>query len=200
MIINEFPNNFFIIFLFLGFLFSHIISVGKDPHVQKLNDGNYIVVSSIGISFFDSTLSIENEDKFVSFQNVQDDNELSLSTTINQFSEEDGNYIIVLFQNNLYIFDSNEIILTKEENIPFIESNRIHSIISYNSSGNEYYFAIIYYIFPNFNFVKTTYNSYLNEIIFSAPIIYENRHCIGNSFSCQLMYYNNQNIINCIYL
>ena len=167
--------SFYLFFLFSGFLYySYIsISIGNFPQLKKLNNGNYIVISSTGIYFLDSTLTIKFNT--IDFDEpIYTDDSSTLSTTINQFSNEERNYIISLFKKNLYIFFLLLAFLTKEENISFINQENIYSIIPYGHSENEYYFSIIYIYKGETNdlyFIKGIYNSNLNEITFSEPYI-----------------------------
>ena len=97
IIISKFKYfySFYFFFLFSGFLYySYIsISIGNFPQLKKLNNGNYIVISSAGIYFLDSTLTIKFNN--IDFDEpIYTDDSSILSTTINQFSSEERNYII----------------------------------------------------------------------------------------------------------
>ena len=204
MMFNNIEKNFskFILYhlFILGFLFLTINchSIGEIPLVKKLNNGKYIVVSSKSILFLDPSL-------------INETNVLNISSfgngdirLIEQFSNEDDDYIIVMAQKDLYIFSQNENLLNKIENNSFINPDikyAYYSIIPYNHIENDYYFYIIYINSQesyNFYSVKGTFNSLSNLITLSEPFNFLT-DIYSYYFSCKLMEYNNQNIINCIY-
>ena len=198
--------SLYVIFLFSGLLNYYIISIsiGNYPQVKKLNNGDYIVISSTSIIFLDTTLTLEYTSKTINFENPIFTNDSStFSTTISQFSNEDGNFIIALIKNNLYFFSSEGTLIKIVENISFINQEEIYSIIPLGHSENEHYFSIIYInrcSTHDLYFIKGIYNSNLNEITFSEPHIFTDitSHTV-ESLSCQLMKYNDNIIINCIY-
>ena len=182
-------------YFFSGFLYYSIISIsiGNFPQIKKLNNGKYIVISSTGITVLDSTLSIES--KTINFDHpIFTEDSSIFSTIINQFSNDNGEYIIALFKNNLYIFSSDGTLSAKKENISFINLEKMYSLIPYGHYGNVFYFSIIY-INENESFdlcfIRGIYNSYLKEISFSEEIISGIITSIDSSYlSCILMKYN----------
>ena len=199
--------SFFLLYLFLffsGFLNCTInsISIGKNPFLKKLKNGDYILISSKGIIFLDETLSEELNN--INFGSDNDEN-LYFSTNVEEFYEEHNEYIIALYKNNLYVFSSDKTLLNKTENIGFINPYNCHSIIPYDYIDNELYFAIIFLeeeqSYLKFVFVNTIFNSVSNIIDFYEPVYFtpEELYFDFDSFSCKLIKNNTQNIINCIY-
>ena len=204
--LNTIKNNFrkynlyYLYLLGLLFLSINSHSIGKYPLVKKLNNGKYIVVSSTSILFLDPTLTIES-------------NVLNITNTenylkyIEQFSHDDGDYIIVLSKNDFYIFSQDETLLSTDKNNSLIYPNTVsifYSIIPYNHNENDYNFFIIFLsqdvAWLEFYFIESTFNSVSNTITFSEPIkFFISSQVNGKHFSCNLMKYNSQNVINCIY-
>ena len=167
-------------------------------------NGRYIVISSIGITFLDENLI--NESNNVTFDSEIKYNEVSLQTiNIEQF---DDGYIIVFFKStlyNIYIFASNETLISKTENISLTENREnylYYSLLPYGNSGNKYYFSLIYLLDDsNLKIMKGIFDIVSN--IISLEIVFNITAHISlsqYSFSCILMnYYNNEKVINCIY-
>ena len=205
----------FYILIFSSILFYSInsLTIGDFPYVKKLNNGRYIVISSRGIAFLDKNLI--NESHNITFDTEIIYNEISfLSTCIEQFPKEDDEndeydeYIIVFFRTNIYkyiyIFSSNETLISKTENISLNDDfnfYQYYSIIPYGHSVNEYYFSLIYQENHFLKIIKGIYDSTSNStslILFNSLEAYQMYYY--QAFSCILMsYYDNQKIINCIY-
>ena len=200
----------FIILLSIIFFYSNAkITIGNYPTCKILNNGKYLVISSTNITTTDSSFtSIINNMNFNStIYNTLDD---IYSTTIAQFSKEDNGYIIAIIKNDLYIFTDNGKYIKNVEDISFIEINQIYNIIPFGHLEKEYYFYIIYSnettdynTYNKLIFIKCIFNSLLNTIDFEDSISYSIK-VNGNlfsfySFSCKLMKYNNNKVINCIY-
>ena len=117
------------IILFLVFLTFNIFNciklpIGNNPYLKKLRSGHYMIISSTNITFYDDTFStIINSINFdepifsyelnYTFNSGRNKREFSniLSTTVEQFTKEDGNYIVGLINKNIYIFDKFERLL-----------------------------------------------------------------------------------------
>ena len=150
--------------IFFIILYCSIISITikQSPIAKKLNNGKYIVVSSIGISFLDEAL-IE-ESKHIPF----DDEINTRESIIEQFPIEDDGYIIIFLNNVLYFLSENETIINKVENITFNDNNNnFYSIVPYGHSLNEYYFALIFSNNEKLIYKKGIFNSISEDISFS---------------------------------
>ena len=115
---------------------------GKYPYVKRLNNGNYIIVSSSNITFTDQTLtkSLKNFNfKSEQYESIND----TVSTTITQFPAEDNGFILVIVVNILYIFSSKGDYLNSVKTS--IEYTKAPSFIMTNGHlNNTYYFTLIY--------------------------------------------------------
>ena len=171
------------------------ISLGQYPIVKKLNNGKYILISSIGIGFLDETLT--EESKIISF----DDEIETRETIIEQFSSEDGGYIIVFLKNDLYFFSENENLIKKVENITFDHNNEnYYSIVPYGHLLDDFYFALIFCNNEKLIYLKGTFDSTTDDIYFSDSSELDTTYTSYIMFfSCTLMNYNNKNVINCIF-
>ena len=105
--IQCFNNPIYKIILF-SILHCSIISfiAGGYPNLKKLHNGRYILLTSKGISFLDETLTYESNN--ISFV----DNIFTGESIIEQFPKKDDGYIIAFFEKNIYIFSTNEILLS----------------------------------------------------------------------------------------
>ena len=213
---NKFSSNhfqfFFNIFIILKFsiYFSLSINIGEYPYTKRLNNGNYIILSSTNIAIVDSTLTIEinNIDLQGSVYSERAD---TYSTIAEQFLERDDEYIVAILKQTIYIF-SKEGELLKQEYISSINQQLIHSIVPISHTLNNYYFAIIFLGTESSSYDKIiirkyTFNSNSNtltlnsqDISFETKDSYNNAFIFLNSISCKLMFYNSNNIINCIYI
>ena len=191
-------------FILLSVLYNSIIplKVGFNPYVKKLSSGRYCLISSEGITFLNQDLT--HESNTIDFtKNIYPD-DYSYSINIEQFSQEDGEYIIIFFYNYLYFFYPNETLIKAYESINFIDYPlNIHNIVvPYGHYKNNHYFSIIYLNDSNIIFNKGTFNSISKSISFSTADVYSDAKInLLNYFffSCKQMKYNYDNVINCIY-
>ena len=191
-------------FILLSVLYNSIIplKVGFNPYVKKLSSGRYCLISSEGITFLSQDLT--HESNTINFtKNIYPD-DYSYSINIEQFSQEDGEYIIIFFYNYLYFFYPNETLIKAYESINFIDYPlNIHNIVvPYGHYKNNHYFSIIYLNDSNIIFNKGTFNSISKSISFSTTDVYSDAKInLLNyfSFSCKQMKYKYDNVINCIY-
>ena len=105
---KELFYNILIYIIFLIFLIDNpslSIITGKYSYTKRLNNGNYVIVSSRNITFVDPTFSIVYYS--TNFDSEKYDYEDTLgSTTVSQFSAYHNGYIIVILVRTLYIFSS----------------------------------------------------------------------------------------------
>ena len=194
-------NNLLLKLIFLNNLFYSMLSIkiGFNPYIKKLNSGRYCLISSEKITFFNESLTSNSNDYY--FNSEIYPNDYSYTINIEQFSKEDGEYIIIFFYKYLFLFSKNETFILNKK-INFTEPINKHSIVvPYGHSNNEYYFSIIYINNTSLIFKKGIFNSRSKDISFFNPI-YQRQNFSSlktSSFSCKLMKYNKTNIINCIY-
>ena len=213
---NQFINNhlfnkkyIFIIFLLLFLNYcSSVIQTGKFPYIKRLNNGNYIIISSTSIIFADNTLTnILKKMDFDSAVYTKQDN--IGSTNVAQFPAEDNGYIIATVKDKLYIFSSYGIYKT-EIDISFVSEKFTCLLITNGHSKNHYFFTLIYgetYDDDRCNNLiikKGIFNSYENSINFNETFSYDLRQNIDNqemkaTISCDLMTKNNKDYIFCLY-
>ena len=100
----------FILILDIQFYFCTKLPIGNNPYVKRLRSGDYIIISSTNITFFDENFStVINSINFDNpiFSNTSNENDIDyvniMSTTVEQFPKEDDSYIVVLV-NKKYIF------------------------------------------------------------------------------------------------
>ena len=86
-----------IIILFLKSIYYSFssISIGKFPYVKRLNNGDYIIISSINIVFTDNTLTEQKKTYTFDSEIYWNLDELT-STTIVQFTPNDNGYILAI--------------------------------------------------------------------------------------------------------
>ena len=137
------------------------------PLSKRLNNGNYLLICSTGIYFYDSEL----QNKINSINTNTCESECVHSTTYSQFLEEDDGYIIV-FQNGInYIFSENGEYISNIT-ISYFTLGKPYTIIAYEHSEHFYYFAIIYTNSVNIYFKKYQFNSISKEILLNNTYDY----------------------------
>ena len=146
------------------------------PNSLTLNNGGNVLLANDGIHFFDSSFTIEDSDKKYIFSNdshkISSKEDYSKSEMV-QFSEEDGEYIMILAMNIIYFFEQNGNLLDKADLSEYInadyyslvpfkrDDNYLHYIISQKNS--EHNFTI--------NHFRFQYNSpFSNELFFSKKV------------------------------
>ena len=194
---------------FLSFIFFHYslssIETGNYPYLKRLNNGNYIILSSTKIIFADSTLTTSiNEYNFG--RDIYNSNEGNIgSTTVTQFNSTNDGYIIAVLNQELFIFSSNGAYM-KNISIPFIFAKYTISVIPNHHSGNDYYFTLIYAttesgaeseICQYLVLRSGTFNPFEKTINIGQPVQYA--ASLYASMSCDIMLDNNQEKIACFY-
>ena len=205
----------FLIFLAINLNLCTKLPIGNNPYVKKLRSGHYMIVSSTNITFYDDTFdtiinsinfeqpifSYELNYSFTSGRNQREFTNI-LSTTIEQFTREDGNYIVALVNKTIYIFDKFErLILNKSvANHTDFSSPKSFSIIPYGHNEDNYYFYIIYTSGNNICYTRIIFLRNLNDIdIQEVKSFSMEDRTLSQYSSCGLMNYNGLKIINCFY-
>ena len=141
---NKFKYNFFLrIILLLIFIDNSSSSVitGKYPFTKRLNNGNYVIVSSRNITFVDPAFSIAYNSLNFESEILSNDDWLG-STLVSQFSASHGGYVVVILVKTLYIFSSIGEYLN-EVNITLNSPKFFCHIITHANNGNNYYMTLI---------------------------------------------------------
>ena len=210
------------LFIFGYFIFCLItisncnILNGKYPYLKKLNNNRYILISDNGITFLDQTLtissnSIEFENKAYTTREIGEQSDIITSTRAAQFSNEYNNLIIAMVVDKLYIFDSNETLLNNITTFPDFFNNmywgKPYYFIPYKYIDNNYIIYILtvdsYESGCYLNIQNITYNNETSIISISEKITKtlsdEEADNIYNSIACELMNYNDKNLIYCLF-
>ena len=168
-----------IVILLIMINYTSSIITGKYPYTKRLNNGNYVIVSSRNISFVDSTFSLVYSSKDFDSDMYTTDDELG-STTVSQFSANYNGYVIIILVKKLYIFSSIGEYLN-EANTDIESAKFPCYIITHGRSYNNFYFTLIYGTKNdntnddksyNIDFIKITYNSSTKELSFATTIQY----------------------------
>ena len=196
-----------IIILFLKSIYYSFssISIGKFPYVKRLNNGDYIIISSINIVFTHNTLTEQKKTYTFDSEIYWNLDELT-STTIVQFTPNDNGYILSIAYKSLYVFSSNEVLLKIINLSSIINGQYTISLIPSGHSQNNYYFSLIYgdnigEDIQTLFFKKGIFNSESKEITFNENLYSFNPHIqFKNYFSCELMEKNGVELIACLLL
>ena len=171
---NLFIKIFILIFIFPSYQEENIFDTFHYPNSLTLNNGNNVLLANDGIHFFDSSFTTEDVDKKKLFTDGQEINLNNYDKSeMAQFSQEDGEYIMVLALDSIYFFESDGSFLGNYDLSDYInadyyslipyknENNNLHYIIS--QKNNEYNFTINHFIF---NLISP----YSNERIMSKKV------------------------------
>ena len=123
------------------------------PRSRRLISGDYLIICSNAIYFYDSNLQNIITEKNIS-SCISD---CPYYTVSSQFLEEDNEYVIASQKDEIYIFSKNGIFLSSIS-ISYYCSNYYYSIVTYGHSGDEYYFAIMNINSKNIIFKKYIFN------------------------------------------
>ena len=201
---NKYFIRFFVLIIFFLFFSNSFgnITIGSYPCVKKLNNNKYLVVHQKNITFFDEEFNNTIKEIYPSSTSK----EYARSTTIYQFSNEDGNIIMIITFRDLYIFSQEGESLFKKENLNFLKTDNYYYIIPYNKVDNYHLIYIIYLDNSDHSpkFSKIIFDStknYSESIeIFSPEVLnLDEIETIFLNIDCTLMEYNNKKIITCFY-
>ena len=117
------------------------------PNSLILSDNSQVVVVNDGIHFLDYNLENEETDRYIPLTFTKGD--LS-NLVMTQFQREYGGYIIIYVQETIFIFESNEKINIKTQNISNTISGEYYNIVPYKKSNNIIIFFITYKEKPSF--------------------------------------------------
>lgn len=168
------------------------------PLTRRLISGNYLLICSNEINFYDATLQYKiKEISSPSFTGT-----CMYYTNSAQFLKEDGEYVIVGKNYNIYIFSKFGEFLSSQE-LGYLSSSTCYSIVPYGHSNNLYYFALMYISGKSIIFKNYRFNSLSNETSqfqsFSYTTNITGNLNPENAISCSLMKYSNKNVITCFY-
>ncbi len=203
-------HHFFWLFIILNILnYSFCtIEIGQFALSSRLNNGNYIILSSGKIVFADPTLSTILNQKTITDTISSNSNADSMAVT--QFKSIDNGYIIGIVLKTIYIFTSNGDFCSQLTDETDINPANTCSLITKNHVGNLYYFVLITasgengntnrLLFKNYNFdssTNTTTAATEGNVLYQP---YENSYSpIYASTSCELMNNKTEEYIVCLY-
>ena len=206
----------YIIIIFFNFIYFSLnsISIGKYPYIKRLINGNYIILSNTKIAFTDSTL--QTEINSIALDNIYGDKTDNIgSTTVSQFKENDGGYIIAILNQTLFIFSKTGI-HQANTTISFINPINTCSVIPKNQLENNFYYFTIIYTYcestgendcKNIKFKQGKFDANLKTINFnesqSKSFTPDSYHITSEKFfgtiSCNIMKNNSEEYIVCLY-
>ena len=134
------------------------------PVVLTLLNNRNAIVSKSGIHFYDQNLTIEQYKNYTFETPLQQENIESISMA--QFEKINGEYILILVKNMIYIFSSDEILL-KNIDLSSEISGDHYCLIPYKKYGNEYLDYFILFIkdkYIKIKHFKFDLNNQTNEI------------------------------------
>ena len=106
-------NRIFSYILYILYYYVTPITIHNFPYTKKLNNENYIIISSGLITFSGPTLSYDFN--LIEIDGIYNNIDESYSTTVSQFSYEDNGYIIILIKNSIYVLSSEEYLLSSKK-------------------------------------------------------------------------------------
>lgn len=192
---NNFFHSLFILFCFCIYNCFAYISGQSYCTSIKLENGNYFLVTNIGISIYDETLS-----NLIYFNRLNWNSDYS-KFSIKKLTEEDGGYILLITSNYIYIIaPEGNYFLNRTINDNYYYGNSFLSIVPYNHLNIDYYFYYIYNNLRMIYFKKYIYNSSSNKV--TSSIVKEQSYSElcpnhNNFVSCQNIKYNKKNSIIC---
>ena len=201
-------NQLIISLLFLFYILKYSlnsIQTGQYPYISRLNNGNYIILSSNSIIFADPTLT--NELTKITFDSLYYSLDNAGSATVGQFKAVDNEYIIAIINNKIFILSSNGELLSELIDLK-INSKYICSVIPKSHSDNKYYFSLIYgyeegkiEICNSIIFNTCIFDSITNITIINNSISFDpfNGTDFYPQISCHIMKNNSEEYISCLY-
>ena len=162
------------------------------PIVLKLLNNRNAVVSEDGIHFYDESLTTENYEKNITFATLLKQDHLEY-ISMAQFDKQNGEYILILVIDTIYIFNSDETLLNSSDISSEIQGEH-YSLIPYKKYDND---------FIDF-FILFVDNLYINIKHFKLDINTKNIEIKNkNSFKSFNQYGGDANVlkgINCIFM
>lgn len=134
------------------------------PVVLTLLNNRNAIVSKNGIHFYDQNLTMEHYKNYTFETPLQQGNIESISMA--QFEKINGEYILILVKNIIYIFSSDEILLNNIDLSSEINGDH-YCLIPYKKIGNEYLDYFILFVkdkYINIKHFKFHLNNQTNEI------------------------------------
>ena len=131
----------------------------KFPLSSSILNPKHIFICKDGIHFFDSKLN-ENKHQFISLSNSSKED--NYKTTMIQFSNKDGGYILILVINIIYIFKQDGSFISSIDLSKIIKGDYYYSITPYKNEDNNLHYII--------SFIdKKNKKIFLHHFIFSIP-------------------------------
>ena len=189
------------IFPVLIFIFHFIVTIcisDFDFHRKKrLNNGNYLVMTTQGIYLYNEKFNTKIDLIVFNTRIIESNWEMYMSD-IEQFSSEDNGYIVCLIKNETYYLSKNGKVL-QHITLDYITKNLFYNIIPYGHLYNEYYYVIINIESQKIMIREYIYDSSNNNITFKESYSYDVNGGAKEGITCELMYYLDSKVIACFY-
>ena len=185
----------FIIYIFyinITLIYSYLTSAHYHDSI-KLDNGNFIIFTCNGQFTLDPAFKIlyNHTNSVTGNGNFYD--------RVNQFSKEEGGYILYITNTNHYILNSYGNLLTSQS-ISRSSYNNLYSVIPYNYLGGELNYYTIYINNNYIVFMKYSYNITNKNFHYLSGGSYIINEYTSNLITCQLMKYSNEKVISCFFL
>ena len=197
----------FIILIMLNNSFC-TIETGGYALSSRLNNGNYIILSSGKIIFADPSLTTILNQKTIeeTIYNINNADSMAVA----QFKNIDNGYIISIVVQTIYIFASNGDFCSQLKDETDINSERTCSLITKNHVGNLYYFVLITASGYNGNINKLLFKNYIFDsstntttAAIEGNVLYQpyedSSNSLYSSTSCELMKNKTEEYIVCLH-
>ena len=114
------------------------------PITLTLSNGNIFFVGQLGSRLYDSEFQ-----SYINYQQFEEGEivnsmENSLKSAICQFSNNDGNYILLLQMDFIFIYDENGLLI-KKANLTEKLGKTQYNLLPFKKKNNNLFFILIYY-------------------------------------------------------
>ena len=204
-----FLNKLFVFIIFINIIsiiFNESSFLDKEinldyTHSLSLINGNVFIIHKNGIRVYDYNFSIIlYEYNFGGTPIISSDNDSIFTSIIQCYDNEQ--YVIATIGDNIYVFSSKGQYL-KHESINLFSDFPInayyYSFLYYKYLNNIYYF-ILAFINNEGNIKIVEFQLDNNHNINSKEKLYNINDINSDSISCQIMDYNNSNILGCVFV
>ena len=191
-----------VLYILIICIYNSICTTDFDYQLEKrLNNGNYLIMSSEGIYFYNELFNMKQTIVKFGSRLAGSQNDMN-SADIAQFLSEDGGYIICLIINKVFIISKSGEYLYNFT-LDYIQDNHGYQIIPYKKDGNSHhYFAILTSEIDSIKRIDIRtyiYDSNANNVDFGGYYNYTLSNNIEKYIACELMKYENEKVIFCFY-
>ena len=204
--------NFIIIFcaIFIEIYTDEIkISNSSYPVTLTLNNENIIMITQKEIIFFDPSMAKVLKHHTLNDSEIVKMKEESYKTNIEQYSNEDNNYILASINDNLVIFDKEGEILQVKDFSEILSQYQLYNLTPIKKDNNDLYFIIsltnqtsceISLFYFKINIINGEH-TLSTKNYHPKDILGDNCYEISANIECQIMNSNDKkNIFSCFYM